>query len=264
MIETGLQYVFCFYVYCFLGWCIESTIVSFEQKRFVNRGFLRMPMLPLYGSGSMVILIVTLPFRDSNPFWIYLFGMIGSTILEYITAVLMEGILKTKYWDYTDEKYNFQGRICVKASLFWGCLSLFLVYIVNPPIQKLADMFSFNALIIVDSVISAIFIFDVVMSFKAAFDINKALIAMDRIRMEANDIREKLEEKKNEKVGAVDAEVEKLKLRMEELKKQTTASVAKLSVFAKDMIKSNPAISSKKFDEALKEFRKRLIKKNKM
>ena len=28
-----------FYIYCFLGWCIESTIVSFENKKLINRGF---------------------------------------------------------------------------------------------------------------------------------------------------------------------------------------------------------------------------------
>lgn len=261
MTETIMQYVLCFYIYCFLGWCIESTIVSFEQKMFVNRGFLRLPMLPLYGSGSMVILIITLPVREGNPFWIYLFGMIGSTILEYITAVLMEGIFKTKYWDYSKEKYNFQGRICIKASLFWGCLSLFLVYVVNPPIQSLVDKIHFVPLVIVDSVISAIFIADTIVSFKAAFDINKALAVMTSIKEEAASVREKIEERKAERAEKVDVELDKLKYRLEELKEQATLNVAKLSLAAKGMIKSNPTSSSKKFNDALADFKRRIIKK---
>lgn len=272
MTETIMQYVLCFYIYCFLGWCIESTIVSIEQKMFVNRGFLRLPMLPLYGSGSMVILIITLPVRDGNPFWIYLFGMIGATILEYITAVLMEGIFKTKYWDYSNEKYNFQGRICVKASLFWGCLSLFLVYVVNPPIQSLADKIPFIPLVIVDSVISAVFIADTIVSFKAAFDINKVLAVMTSIMEEAATVREKIEERmaertekveerKAERAEKVDVELDKLKYRLEELKEQATLNVAKLSLAAKDMIKSNPTSSSKKFNDALADFKRRIIKK---
>lgn len=58
---TWYQWLAFFYVYCFLGWIFESTYVSLKQKRLVNRGFLRLPMLPLYGSGAVMMLWVSLP-----------------------------------------------------------------------------------------------------------------------------------------------------------------------------------------------------------
>ena len=60
-----LQWLAFFFIYCFIGWCIESTIVSIERKKIVNRGFLKLPLLPIYGSGAIIILIVCLPVRDS-------------------------------------------------------------------------------------------------------------------------------------------------------------------------------------------------------
>ena len=62
---TWYQWLTFFYLYCFFGWIFESTYVSLKQKRFVNRGFLRLPMLPLYGSGAVMMLWVSLPFQDS-------------------------------------------------------------------------------------------------------------------------------------------------------------------------------------------------------
>ena len=42
---TTVDWLMFFYIYCFLGWCFESTYVSLKQHHFVNRGFLRLPML---------------------------------------------------------------------------------------------------------------------------------------------------------------------------------------------------------------------------
>ena len=59
------QWVLFFFLYSFLGWIWESCYVSVRKHRWVNRGFMHGPMLPLYGSGAMVVLIVTIPVRDN-------------------------------------------------------------------------------------------------------------------------------------------------------------------------------------------------------
>ncbi len=90
---TWYQWLAFFYVYCFLGWIFESTYVSLKQKRLVNRGFLRLPMLPLYGSGAVMMLWVSLPVRDSLPL-VYISGFIAATALEYVTGAVMERLFK--------------------------------------------------------------------------------------------------------------------------------------------------------------------------
>ena len=70
-----------FFIYSFLGWCIESTIVSVSKRKLTNRGFLKGPMLPLYGFGALTIIISTLMVAD-NAVLVYICGMIAATALE--------------------------------------------------------------------------------------------------------------------------------------------------------------------------------------
>ena len=105
-----------FYLYCFFGWIFESTYVSFKQHHFVNRGFLRLPMLPLYGSGAILLLWVSLPYQD-NLILVYIAGFIAATALEYVTGAVMERLFKVRYWDYSDKKFNINGYICLGSSI---------------------------------------------------------------------------------------------------------------------------------------------------
>ena len=67
-----------FYIYCFLGWIIESSFVSFQKRRLVNRGFLRLPLLPLYGTGAVMMLWVSLPVKD-NLVMVYIAGFFAAS-----------------------------------------------------------------------------------------------------------------------------------------------------------------------------------------
>ena len=86
---SAAQWLLVFYLYCMLGWCFESTVVSVGQRRLVNRGFLRGPMLPIYGFGAVILLHVSLPLKQ-HPVWLYLASMIAATVFEYIVGVVME------------------------------------------------------------------------------------------------------------------------------------------------------------------------------
>ena len=81
------------------GWVFETTVVSVQQRRFVNRGFLDGPMLPIYGFGASIMLHVALPLYD-RPVALFFAGMVVATAFEYVVGVLMETIFKVKYWDY--------------------------------------------------------------------------------------------------------------------------------------------------------------------
>ena len=122
-----------FYLYCFFGWIFESTYVSFKQHHFVNRGFLRLPMLPLYGSGAILLLWVSLPYQD-NLILVYIAGFIAATALEYVTGAVMERLFKVRYWDYSDKKFNINGYICLGSSIAWGFLTIFMTEVIHKPI----------------------------------------------------------------------------------------------------------------------------------
>ena len=104
------QWVLLFFFYCFLGWVWESCYVSACRRQWVNRGFLHGPLLPIYGSGAILILFVTLPAQD-HLWLVWLLGMIAATALEYVTGDVMERLFKVRYWDYSKKRFNLNGHI---------------------------------------------------------------------------------------------------------------------------------------------------------
>ena len=111
---TWYQWLAFFYVYCFLGWIFESTYVSLKQKRLVNRGFLRLPMLPL----------------------VYISGFIAATALEYVTGAVMERLFKVRYWDYSSQPFQLHGYICLSSSIAWGFLTILMTDVIHEPIAR--------------------------------------------------------------------------------------------------------------------------------
>ena len=189
---TWYQWLAFFYVYCFLGWIFESTYVCLKQKRLVNRGFLRLPMLPLYGSGAVMMLWVSLPVRDSLPL-VYISGFIAATALEYVTGAVMERLFKVRYWDYTKQPFNLHGYICLTSSIAWGFFSDLLIYVIHPPIDKL--LHKLPALLVnpLAAVIAVLFIMDTVKSTKAAIDLREVLTKLTEENAELRRLAKKAE-----------------------------------------------------------------------
>ena len=173
-IYTTGQWVLLFFFYCFCGWVWESCYVSVCQRHWVNRGFLRGPLLPIYGSGAIIILFVTLPVAG-NLWLVWLLGMLAATALEYVTGDVMERLFKVRYWDYSKQKFNLNGHICLSSSIAWGFFSILLVRFIHPPIARLlGDVPSW----LVDPlalVLTAAFTVDVVQSVQAALDLKETL-----------------------------------------------------------------------------------------
>ena len=190
---SAVQWLLVFYLYCMLGWCFESTVVSVEKRHFVNRGFLRGPMLPIYGFGAVMLLHVSLPLQH-QPVLSYLACMVTATVFEYIVGVVMEKIFKVKYWDYSKQRFQFQGYICLRSSLCWGFLGLILTSVIHPPINTLVVGLPFWGLIVIDVLFSAAFVSDVVVSVRSALDLAKVLVELDRLREQGAELRRQLSE----------------------------------------------------------------------
>ena len=114
-----------FILYSFLGWIMESIFRSICERKLINTGFLRGPFCPIYGIGSIIMFLFLENFADS-PILLFFIAMVILTIWEYIVGVILEKIFNTKYWDYSDHKFNFQGRICLTNSIYWGVLRSFI------------------------------------------------------------------------------------------------------------------------------------------
>ena len=188
---TWYQWLCFFYLYCFFGWIFESSYVSLKEKRLVNRGFLRLPMLPLYGTGAVMMLWVSLPVQD-NLLFVYLSGVAAATALEYVTGWGMERLFKVKYWDYSNQKFNLNGYICLTSSLGWGLFSVLLVKFVHVPIEgavlKIPTIIA-EGIAFVLTVAAAV---DVTQSFNDAMDLKRILAQLEESKKQIRKIQEKL------------------------------------------------------------------------
>lgn len=189
---TIVQWICFFFIYGFLGWCYESAYVSIKHKRWVNRGFVRGPLLPLYGSGAILLLFVTIPFRESL-LLMFVSGAIGATILEYVTGVVMEALFKVRYWDYSKRKFNFQGHICLAATTLWGFFAIVIVKLVHRPIENLVMSLPESIIEIFVMVVTVVFAADFALSFKAAMDIRDVLIKLEEVQREMERMQKRLD-----------------------------------------------------------------------
>ena len=186
------QWALLFFFYCFCGWVWESCYVSAKQRRWVNRGFLHGPLLPIYGSGAIIILFVTLPVADN--FWlVYLLGTLAATALEYVVGAVMEQMFKVRYWDYSKQPCNLHGYICLSSSIAWGFFSDLLVYWIHPPVDRLLHRLPALLVNPLAAVIAAAFIVDTVKSTKAAVDLREVLTRLTEENAELRRLAQKAE-----------------------------------------------------------------------
>ena len=174
MIYTQAQWLLFFFLYCFLGWIWECLYVSVLERHWVNRGFLYGPMIPIYGFGAITVLVITLPVRESIPL-VFLLGMAGATVMEYITGDVMEYLFHVRYWDYSGHRFNLNGYICLFASLGWGLFSVLMVRILHLPFERMILSIPQNTASLLSTVLVAVFTADTTKSVQSALDLRELL-----------------------------------------------------------------------------------------
>lgn len=186
------QWIAFFILYCFLGWCWETPYVSIKEKKWVNRGFMHGPFLPIYGSGALIVLMATLPLRKSVVL-VYFAGLTAATVLEYVTGAAMEAMFKVRYWDYSNQKFNLHGHICLSSSIAWGFFSVGMVYGFHRPFERWITSMPDTVLLAIVDVLIIVIAADFAVSFKAAIELRDILIAIEKAKREARILQKRLD-----------------------------------------------------------------------
>lgn len=103
----------------------------FTDKKWVNRGFLIGPYCPIYGVGCLLMIILLDRFKSSLVI-LFIMSIIVCSILEYFTSFIMEKLFKARWWDYSEYKFNLNGRICAATMIPFGILGVLVIYYLNP------------------------------------------------------------------------------------------------------------------------------------
>ncbi len=274
------DWVLLFFIYGFFGWIFETAYVSVRKRKFVNRGFLRCPILPIYASGAIIMLFVTIPF-EGNLAATFFAGMAAATILELIVGLAMENIFKVKYWDYSNQKFQFKGVICLSSSIAWGFLTLLLTEVIHKPIEQMMLQIPQTVEYILVAVLGIIFVTDTVISVKAALDLKEMLEKMTAMRKELEEMQEQFleaaAEKKDTILKAATQRKERFVERMEDYKEELLENApekleayrqlkSKLEEYREysrtygrlkaQLLKAHPSASSAKYKEALRDMKK--------
>ena len=235
-------------IYSFFGWVWETCYVSVKSGKFVNRGFINGPLCTIYGFGAVSVYVILRPFSD-NLLYLYLGGVVVATALEYVTAVLMESIFHTSWWDYSDNKFNFQGRICLGASLGWGAFTVILFKVLHPLVESIVILYPVYVGEIGICVIGIGYVVDFAFSAAAAFRIHEKLPVIEAAMEQA---KGEMLVKMHEKIASVgfakEATLESVKERLgdvEVLKEMEQKRAAIAAEISTELQKRKEAMAAK-------------------
>lgn len=153
------KYFLLFVFYSFLGWLMEVTQGYVRHKKFVNRGFLIGPYCPIYGYGAISMTLLLKGYAN-DPIVLFVMAIVICSILEYTTSFVMEKLFKIRWWDYSNRKFNINGRICLETMIPFGILGCLMIYFVNPFIFAIIDMIPSNLINIIAVILFIIYLVD--------------------------------------------------------------------------------------------------------
>ena len=206
MIYSLEIYFMMFIIYSFLGWVMECTLGVIQKHKFVNRGFLIGPYCPIYGVGVVSVSILLTRFENNIVLLFVLSTLICGT-LEYLTSYLMEKIFKARWWDYSQKRFNINGRICLETLIPFGLISVFVICIVNPWIYDFLYSIPEHILDYVVILLLLIYTVDCTISFNI-------ILRFKNLSKKEKDNTEEITKKVRE---TAEAAIEKLKLEKENL-----------------------------------------------
>ena len=91
--------------------------------RSVNRGVASGPFCFVYGTAAVLMAVGFADLR-STPVALFLGCAANSTVVEWVTAKLLERMHRRRWWDYSDKKFNLDGYVCLQYSVLWGLLGM--------------------------------------------------------------------------------------------------------------------------------------------
>lgn len=266
-----------FFIFGFAGWCMEVILKYRQYHRFINRGFLTGPILPIYGFGVILITLVVgrLTSVESGVMTTFAISLVICGLVEYLTSFVLEKIFHARWWDYSQKPMNLHGRVWIGNLVLFGLAGVAIIHIVNPVLFPALDRIPLNTRKVTAVVLLAIFAADLVIScfvlklVKAGIDSSEA----DNTEEISREVRQLLTnrsyfysrfadaypevvyktERVQARIAAVKAEAERLQQeaerRLDERKGKIAARLEPASMIRADLIGKQDALISMLYDE---------------
>lgn len=282
MPQNFYELVWIFIVYAFIGWCAEVAYAALNTGKFVNRGFLNGPYCPIYGCGVVIVVGALTPLKE-NLFLLFAGSFLLTSVLEYITGLVLEQVFHNRWWDYTDKPFNIKGYVCLKFSVYWGLACTFIMDILHPMIYKAITMIPYTPGVMLLVVFFGVFVVDFCITVSTILKFNRRLKMMDEIAAQIHKISDEIGEniyenvtealERKAEVSAIGQELkaeahqkhQKFKVEIQKKKedaiqlcKKYEALLEERSFGHKRLLKAFPSMKSKTYQESLRSLKKHI------
>lgn len=180
-----------FLIYSFLGWTCEVIYCYAGTKVWVNRGFLKGPICPVYGFGAMFVIWILGDLNIKETIQLFICGALIASIIEFIADIFLEYVFHTRLWNYSNRKCNIKGRVCLLNSTLFGVLAVLLIQFIHPSIKDVIGLINYTVVVVVSIFLSIIFIYDIVTTFVSVIKLNNFLNNKDGEKKEFKLIKHK-------------------------------------------------------------------------
>lgn len=244
-------------IYSFLGWCCESLYCSVLNSQWINRGFLNGPFCPVYGFGAIITLFF-LQLIPNNFLSVFIGGIIITSSLEYFTSWIMEKLFHARWWDYSEHKFNINGRVCLLNSTLFGLLCLFLYFQLHPLIKNIVEFFNLDFKYGFLFAFLLYFIADFTITIKSVLNINIKIKTLSQIKSEFFSKYPQFKEKfESFDLSEIEEYFRGLNIKEELIEKFKQYDV---KFFERRIIKAFPQMSSKSYPESFEKLKQNLRK----
>jgi len=248
-----------FFIYGFLGWVSEVAFAGVKQRKFVNRGFLKGPICPIYGVSVTLVVMLLERFR-SNILLLFILSFVLVTLLEGVTGFVLEKVFHNKWWDYSKRKFNIGGYVCLLFSVIWGFCCVIVVEFIQRFFEIGVAHLPIILGIIILSLLSIVLCIDVIVTSTKITKMNKTLMYMENIANELHAISNSIGEGVYKVVDLLDGDddSDETKAKKAELHNKYKAAMENHSHDAKRIIKAFPNMNSKHYNTALSDTKKHI------
>ncbi|MBO5371854.1 MAG: hypothetical protein J6A75_03935 [Lachnospiraceae bacterium] len=251
-----------FFIYACIGWCTEVIYVGLNKGHFVNRGFFNGPICPIYGIGVLIVVAVLTPLKN-NFILLFLGSMVLTSLLEFLTGLILEKLFSQKWWDYSDMPFNIKGYVCLKFSIYWGMGCMLVMNVVHPGIYRSIRFIPRKLGIIFLVILLVLFIADLCVTVNILLKFNRNLRSMEKIANAIHKLSDEVGEDIFEKASAVVSKREDIhedlkekRMELERLNEEYKRILEERYFGFKRLIKAFPSMRSKKWDELLQQLKK--------
>lgn len=258
-------------IYSFFGWVYESILCSITSGSLVNRGFLNGPVCPVYGFGALVVILAFWREPDIRVWNLFFSSMVLTCTLEYLTSWAMEKLFHARWWDYSQYRFNINGRVCLLGAVAFGAFSVLLIKVVHPRVSAFVDGFSPAAITAASAALFLTGAADCMVTVRHILALNGRLAeiqaAIDAYRAQsrqrAEALGQRLQARLEESVAA--SGLEELRERLEERFEESVHNSRRVQALLelrsfqdRRLLRAFPHLSSTRYGDALKKLRERI------